>query len=136
MIKSYMRKFLALVLVVAISLFGCSANASVGLTGNYSSDTLAVLENLTMVIELPPDTDIEIKKETQAQARKQINEYISRYRKDANYGGLKSFTTMQTALNSLAGYYTSYGNRPMPEKLKQRLLQEFKQVQFAIKKGY
>jgi len=35
---------------------------------------------------------------------------------------------MQTALNSLAGYYTSYGNRPIPDKLQKRLTQEFKQV--------
>lgn len=135
MIKSYISKVLALVLVVAISLFGCGENGTT-LTGNYTNDTLAVLENLTAVIELPPDADIEIKKDNQAKARQQINEYISRYRKDSNYGGLKSFTTMQTALNSLAGYYTSYGNRPMPEKLKKRLLQEFNQVQFALKKGY
>jgi len=30
---------------------------------------------------------------------------------------------MRTALNSLAGHYSSYPNRPVPEKLKQRLEQ-------------
>jgi len=40
-----------------------------------------------------------------------------------------------TALNSLAGYYTAYGSRPIPDKLKQRLKQEFKQVQFSLQKG-
>ena len=84
-------------------------------------------------IELPDDAAN--KKEVQSLARQQINEYISSYRRNGNYGGLKSFTTMQTALNSLAGYYTSYGNRPLPEKLKKRLLQEFKQVQVALKRG-
>jgi photosystem II Psb27 protein len=43
---------------------------------------------------------------------------------------------MQTALNSLAGYYTSYGNRPLPEKLQTRILQEFKQVEIALKRGF
>jgi photosystem II Psb27 protein len=42
---------------------------------------------------------------------------------------------MQTALNSLAGYYTSYGTRPVPEKLKKRLKQEFKQASVAVERG-
>lgn len=131
-IKSYFSKLLALILVFVIGLSGCSSPT--GLSGNYTSDTLAVVQNLTAAIELPEDTDE--KKEAQSIARKQINDYISRYRRSGNYGGLKSFTTMQTALNSLAGYYTSYGNRPLPEKLKKRLLQEFKQVEIALKRGF
>ena len=130
-IKSYLSKLLALVLVVVMGLVGCSSPT--GLTGNYTQDTLTVVESLTTAIELPSDP---VKaKEIQLSARKQINDYISRYRRNANYGGLKSFTTMQTALNSLAGYYSSYGNRPLPEKLKKRLLQEFKQVQVALNRG-
>jgi len=44
------------------------------------------------------------------------------------------FATMRTALNPLAGH-SSYPNRPVPEKLKQRLEQEFKQVEVAVKRG-
>ncbi|MFM7572579.1 MAG: photosystem II protein Psb27, partial [Snowella sp.] len=44
-------------------------------------------------------------------------------------------TTMQTALNSLAGYYTAYGSRPIPEKLKNRLKIEFKQAKVAVERG-
>jgi photosystem II Psb27 protein len=131
-IKSYFSKLLAIVLVVVIGLVGCSSPT--GLTGNYTNDTLAVVESLTTAIQLPADA--ENKKEAQNLARKQINDYISRYRRNGNYGGLKSFTTMQTALNSLAGYYTSYGNRPLPEKLQTRILQEFKQVEIALKRGF
>lgn len=136
MIKSYLSKLLVLVLVITISFLSYVDTASANLTGKYTDDTLAVLESLTLAIELPEDTDIQTKKATQNEARKQINDYIARYRKNTKYGGLKSFTTMQTALNSLAGYYTSYGNRPLPDKLKTRLSQEFKQVEFALKKGY
>jgi photosystem II Psb27 protein len=131
-IKSSLSRLLALVLVVVIGLVGCSSPT--GLTGNYSQDTLAVVQNLTTAIELPDDAPN--KKEVQGVARSQINDYISRYRRDPKSGGLKSFTSMQTALNSLAGYYTSYGNRPIPEKLKQRLLQEFKQVETALQRGF
>lgn len=136
MIKSALSKVLVLVLVVTISFVGYIETASANLTGKYTDDTLTVLETLTTAIALPDDTDMETKKATQKEAKQQINDYVSRYRKNSNYSGLKSFTTMQTALNSLAGYYTSYGNRPLPDKLKTRLNQEFKQVEFAIKKGY
>ena len=40
---------------------------------------------------------------------------MSRYRPQPRVNGLNSFTTMQTALNSLAGHYASYANRPLPE---------------------
>ncbi len=139
MMKSYISKFLALVLVVVVSFFGAIDNAnaeSAPLTGNYGEDTIVVLNNLKEVIALPNDMDIKEKKQIQADAKNQMNSYISRYRKNSKYNGLKSFTTMQTALNSLAGYYTTFGARPLPEKLSKRLKQEFRQVEFALKKGY
>ncbi|WP_013322062.1 photosystem II protein Psb27 [Gloeothece verrucosa] len=131
-IKSLLSRLLALMLVVVIGLVGCSSSPT-GLGGNYTQDTLKLIDTLSAVIELPKEA--ENKAEIQSQARDEINDYISRYRRDQNSGGLRSFTTMQTALNAIAGYYTSYGTRPLPEKLKNRLKQEFKQVQFALEKG-
>ncbi|CCQ54256.1 photosystem II protein Psb27 [Crocosphaera watsonii WH 8501] len=130
--KSALSRILALVLVAVVTLTGCG-NSSSGLSGNYSEDTLAVIETLTTALDLP--NDAENKQEIKSLAKEQINDYISRYRRNGESGGLRSFTTMQTALNSLAGYYTSYGNRPLPEKLKKRLKQEFKQAEVAIKRG-
>ena len=130
--KKYLSRLLALVLVVAISLMGCTSNPS-GLSGNYREDTLAVLENLRTAIELPDDATN--KKEVVTLARRQISDYASRYRRDSKTSGLRSFTTMQTALNAIAGYYSSYGNRPVPEKLRKRLNQEFKQVEISLKRG-
>lgn len=129
-LKSSLSRLLALVLVVVIGLAGCSS-ASV-LTGNYSQDTLKVIETLSAAIDLPDDAPN--KSTIQAEVREQINDYISRYRRDGKSGGLRSFTTMQTALNAIAGYYTAYGSRPLPEKLKNRLKQEFKQVEIALKR--
>ncbi|PLZ41796.1 photosystem II protein Psb27, partial [Fischerella thermalis WC542] len=40
-----------------------------------------------------------------------------------------------TALNSLAGHYSSYPNRPVPKKLKDRLEMEFKQVEMSLQRG-
>lgn len=131
-LKSFFSRCLALLLVIGIGLMGCSTTPG-GITGNYSNDTLMVIETLTKAINLPDDaTD---KAEIQALARQQINDYASRYRRDAKRSTLRSFTTMQTALNSLAGYYSAYGARPIPEKLKTRLTQEFQQVELAIKRG-
>lgn len=130
--KKYLSRLLALVLVVAISLMGCTSNPS-GLSGNYRQDTLAVLENLKTAIDLPDNASN--KKEVVTLARRQISDYASRYRRNTKTAGLRSFTTMQTALNAIAGYYSSYGNRPVPEKLKKRLNQEFKQVEISLKRG-
>jgi photosystem II Psb27 protein len=130
-LKPYISRLLALVLVVVIGLMGCSS--STGLTGDYSKDTLTVIETLTTALDLAKDAPN--KAEIQSQAKGKINDYISLYRRDKKSGGLRSFTTMQTALNSLAGYYTAYGSRPIPDKLKDRLKQEFKQVQFSLQKG-
>ena len=130
--KKYLSRLLALVLVVCIGLMGCSSSPS-GLTGNYSEDTLAVLENIKTAIALPDDAAA--KKESVSLAREQISDYAARYRRDGKVAGLRSFTTMQTALNALAGYYGSYGNRPLPEKLKKRLNQEFNQVEISLKRG-
>ncbi|AFZ33736.1 MAG: photosystem II protein Psb27 [Stanieria sp.] len=130
--KKYLSRLLALVLVLVIGLIGCGSSPS-GLTGNYSQDTLAVLQNLSTAINL--SNDAPNKKEVVTLARQQISDYASRYRRDAKTAGLRSFTTMQTALNALAGYYSSYGIRPLPDKLKQRLQQEFKQVEISLKRG-
>jgi photosystem II Psb27 protein len=129
-LKKYLSRLLALVLAVSIGLMGCSGGPG-GLSGNYSQDTIQVIETLTQALDLSKDSPDKAK--IQSRAKSQINDYISRYRKDTKSGGLRSFTTMQTALNSLAAYYTN--SRPVPEKLKKRLLQEFKQVQFSLQKG-
>lgn len=131
-IKTHLSRLLAIVLVAVIGLTGCSTDVA-GLTGNYTQDTLTVLETLTTAIDLA-DSDPS-KNELQDLARTQMNDYVSRYRRDQKTAGLSSFTTMQTALNSLAGYYTSYGNRPLPDKLKKRLKQEFSRVELALKRN-
>ena len=132
LLKSFLSRCFALVLVLFIGLMGCSATPG-GITGNYSSDTLMVIETVTTAINLPKDAPN--KAEISALVHDQINDYASRYRRDDKRATLRSFTTMQTALNSIAGYYNSYGSRPVPEKLKTRLTQEFKNVQIALKRG-
>lgn len=131
--KRYLSRLVALVLVVVIGLMGCSSDSVTGLTGDYRQDTFALLQSLRTAIELPEDAPD--KAAAQAEARQKINDFASRYRRDSSVTTLSSFTTMRTALNSLAGHYSSYPNRPLPQKLKTRLEQEFKQVENALNRG-
>jgi photosystem II Psb27 protein len=129
--KRYWSRLLALVLVLTIGLMGCSSPDS--LTGDYRQDTLAVVGILKNALELPQDSPN--KAAAQAEARQKINDFSARYQRVNSVSTLSSFTTMRTALNSLAGHYSSYPNRPVPEKLKNRLEQEFELIETALKRG-
>jgi photosystem II Psb27 protein len=129
--KRLLSGFFALVLVAVLGLTGCSS-APNGLSGDYRQDTLAVIESIRGALDLPDDAPD--KTEAQETARIKINDFSARYRRDGALLKLSSFTTMRTALNSLAGHYSSYPNRPVPKKLKDRIDLEFKQVEAALKR--
>lgn len=133
LMKRYLSPLVALVLVVVVSLMGCSSTSATGLTGDYRQDTAALLQSMRAAIELPQDAPD--KAAVQEEARQKINDFASRYRRDSSVTTLSSFTTMRTALNSLAGHYSSYPNRPLPQKLKTRLEQEFRQVESALNRN-
>lgn len=129
--KRYWSRLLALVLVVTIGLMGCSSRDS--LTGNYPQDTLAVVNIMKQALEVTEDSPN--KAAIEAEARQKINDFSARYQRVKSVSGLSSFTTMRTALNSLAGHYSSYPNRPVPQKLKNRLEEELQRVESAVKRG-
>jgi photosystem II Psb27 protein len=130
--KHYWSRLLALVLIVTIGLTGCSASPD-SLTGDYRQDTLAVVNIMKEALDLTADSPN--KEVIQAEARQKINDFSARYQRDNSVSNLSSFTTMRTALNSLAGHYSSYPNRPVPQKLKNRLEQELERVESALKRG-
>ena len=119
------RLAIAMVLCLSLGLTACSSSAG-GLTGNYVEDTVAVADSLLATIAL--DADDPERPEAETQARALINSYVSRYRAQPKVNGLASFTTMQTALNSLAGHYTNYPNRPVPDALRDRVAKELKKA--------
>jgi photosystem II Psb27 protein len=131
--KTLIARLFALMLVAVIGLTGCSAGTSGKLTGDYRQDTLMLVDSLRTAITLPDDDPA--KAEAQAEAKVVISDFASRYRRDAAVANLSSFTTMRTALNAIAGHYSSYPNRPLPEKLKTRVTQELKQVEAALNRG-
>ncbi len=131
--KATLKSLLVLVLVAAIGLVGCS-DSPTGLTGNYTQDTRLVVESMRAAVDLPQGAPSQA--EVRELARRRINDYTGLYRRDTKVAGSRSFTTMVTAMNALAGYYTSAAaTRPLPEKLKNRLREEFEQVDLALKRG-
>ncbi len=132
--KSLLSRLFALMLVAVIGLTGCSAvGPTNGLSGNYNDDTIALIDSLRDSISIPGDAPDKI--ELQNEAKQKINDFASRYRRDDAVSNRSSFATMRTALNALAGHYSSYPNRPVPQKLQDRLEQEFKQVEAALSRG-
>jgi photosystem II Psb27 protein len=123
---------LAFCLCLCLLLSACSGNGG-PLTGNYVEDTVAVADTLIATIALPADDPGRSEAETSARAL--INDYMARYRPQPKVNGLASFTTMQTALNSLAGHYANYPNRPVPDALRDRVSKELKKAETGVVRG-
>ena len=133
LLRPLSRAAVALGLCLCLLLTACSGDAEARLSGDYVEDTVAVSRTLLTVIDLPQDDPTHA--EAEADARALINDYMSRYRPQPRVNGLSSFTTMQTALNSLAGHYASYANRPLPEALHDRIAKELNKAEKSVVRG-
>tara|TARA_Y100001978_G_scaffold200778_1_gene217727 strand:- start:817 stop:1131 length:315 start_codon:yes stop_codon:yes gene_type:complete len=92
------------------------------MSGDYTKDTITVVKTLKDAIETPKDAPN--KNEIREESLALITDYISRYRNRGLVNKTQSFTTMQTALNAMAGHYKNFSTRPLPEQLKERLNKE------------
>ena len=113
-----------LCLSVFLGLFNFpSYAAKTSMTGDYAQDTISVVKTLQKAVDTPKDSsnNDEVRDESLAL----ITDYISRYRNRGMVNKTQSFTTMQTALNAMAGHYKNFASRPLPDKLKERLTKEF-----------
>ena len=112
---------LAFILCINLSAIPSYA-AKTSMTGDYAKDTVAVVKTLKDAVETPGDAlnSSEVRDEALAL----ITDYISRYRNRGMVNKTQSFTTMQTALNAMAGHYKNFASRPLPENLKERLNKE------------
>ena len=122
--KIFHRVFLfTLSFVTSITLLGYPAFAAKSnMTGDYTKDTVSVVKTLKGVIDTPKDAPN--KEEVREEALSVITDYISRYRNRGMVNTTQSFTTMQTALNAMAGHYKNFATRPLPDNLKERLNKE------------
>lgn len=120
---------------VALALcLGLSACGSDGLlSGNYVQDTAMVSQTLLTTLALSPEDPATA--QSVSEARALISAYMSRYRPRPSVNGLGSFTTMQTALNSLASHYATSTKRPLPEALSSRVRKELEQAAANANRG-
>ena len=123
---------LVLCLCLSLLLTACSGEGS-AISGNYVEDTVSVADALLSTLGVAADDPGRSDSETQARAL--INSYMARYRPRHDVNGLASFTTMQTALNSLAGHYANYPNRQVPDALRDRLTKELKKAETGAVRG-
>ena len=124
---------LCLAIYLLIMPIGFSVEAAkTSMTGDYTKDTISVAHKLKETITI--DQQDESRPNADKEAVLLITDYISRYRNRSQVNGSLSFTTMQTALNSLAGHYKTFPNRPVPEKLKDRLNEELSKAEVLIEK--
>ena len=97
------------------------------MTGDFAKDTISVSSTLKETITLPKEG--KGLTEAEKDAVFLISDYISRYRNRSQVNTSTTFTTMQTALNALSGHYKTFANRPVPEKLKERLNKELSKAE-------
>ena len=129
LIKGAMSLCLAIYLLIMP--IGVSVEAAkTSMTGDYMKDTVSVAEKLRDTINI--EQDDEKRPDADKEAVLVITDYISRYRNRSQVNGSLSFTTMQTALNSLAGHYKTFPNRPVPETLKNRLNEELSKAEELV----
>jgi photosystem II Psb27 protein len=132
--KRLLSRLLAVVLVVLIGVSAVPAMAQAdSLTGRYAEDVQLVIDTLMTAIDVTADNPD--RTAINAAARLKINDFSARYRRNEKVSRLSSFTTMRTALNSLAAHYSAYPNRLVPDKMKARLLDEFKRSKIALNRG-
>ena len=114
----------ALSLIVIVTLFSSPSIAvKTSMTGNYEKDTISVVKTLQTAVDTPKDSPN--KDQIRSESLVLITDYISIYRNRGIVNKTQSFTTMQTALNAMAGHYKNFASRPLPDKLKERLTKEF-----------
>tara|TARA_B100000945_G_scaffold60229_1_gene44786 strand:+ start:166 stop:603 length:438 start_codon:yes stop_codon:yes gene_type:complete len=124
-ITKFLKRTLSLIIAIFTSfifLGSPSYAAKTLMTGDYSKDTISVVQILKEAIDTPKDALN--KDEVRDDSLKIITDYISRYRNRGMVNKTQSFTTMQTALNAMAGHYKNFASRPLPDNLKERLNKE------------
>ncbi len=122
---------LSISIILVFTLFTSPSYAvKTSMTGDYAKDTISVVKTLQTAVDTPKDSPN--KDEVRDEALTLITDYISRYRNRGMVNKTQSFTTMQTALNAMAGHYKNFASRPLPDKLKERLTKEFSLAQKMV----
>lgn len=123
------------VLAAGVAFMGASLNlAPAGAAADYSlsKDYLVDAQNLMTNMRFATNLTRGAPgfEDTVVATRKEMNDFVSYYRRQARYSGAQSFNTIYTAINTLAGHYASYGNTyPVPSKRRERLTVQYKEIE-------
>lgn len=105
-----------------------------GLTFKYEEDATKVREHMLIMTGLAKGADN--MEDFGKNLKKEMVDFVSYYRRFPKVAGKPSFSTLYTAINVVAGHYTSYGYKyPLPEKRRKRLYQEYAEIEKSLKRG-
>lgn len=105
-----------------------------GLSFKYEDDAAKVRNHMVLATGLAKGSDK--MEEFGKNMKKEMVDFVSYYRRFPKIAGKPSFSTLYTAINVLAGHYTSYGFKyPLPEKRRKRLYQEYAEIEKSLKRG-
>ena len=104
-----------------------------GITSDYYTDAAKVVTHMRLATSL--EKGAPNMEKIALNTKKEMIDFVAFYRRFTNVSGKQSFSTLYTAINVLAGHYTSYGPKfPVPEKRRKRLYQEYAEIEKNIKK--
>mgnify|MGYP001426396261 CR=1 FL=1 len=139
--RDFFKNFLLASITLCLSLsliilpLGSLADAArSSMSGDFAKDTVNVAKSLKETIAVPNDQNNN--SDANKDAVVLITDYISRYRNRPQVNQTVSYTTMQTALNAMAGHIKTFSNRPIPEDLKERLNKELSKAEDLVTREY
>ena len=105
-----------------------------GLSFKYDEDAAKVRTHMMVATALGKGADR--MEDFGKNMKKEMTDFVSYYRRFPKVAGKPSFSTLYTAINVLAGHYTSYGFKyPLPEKRRKRLYQEYAEIEKSLRRG-
>ncbi|KAI3430550.1 hypothetical protein D9Q98_005143 [Chlorella vulgaris] len=104
----------------AYALFGFGGEKA---AERYEKETLAIITNTRSAALL--ERNAPGREETMESVRKEINDWVARYRRDTSFSGRPSYGNTYSAVNAVAGHLNSFGpTAPIPKKRLERLVKE------------
>ncbi|KAG9149828.1 hypothetical protein Leryth_025888, partial [Lithospermum erythrorhizon] len=131
------RDFLSLTtlsIITPLSFLFLSNPAWAASADEYIKETEEVINKVRSMLTL--DQRNSNVAEAVAYLRDTSNYWVAKYRREKDLLGKASFWDMYSALNDVSGHYISFGRTaPIPEKRKQRILEEMDTAEKALLRG-
>ncbi|PRW32896.1 Photosystem II repair PSB27- chloroplastic [Chlorella sorokiniana] len=100
----------------------------------YEKETTDIISNVRSAATL--ERDAPGREETMAAVRKDINNWVARYRRNATFSGRPSYGNVYSAVNAMAGHLNSFGpTAPVPKKRLERMLKELDDAEKFLSRG-